>query len=227
MISATTRRGLLAYRWLGHLRLRLPLSICLVGAALYATALAIANWYDWVPLSFSFEPRLGASASRPFRVDVSGHYNVEFEVSRVYSPDHLRCYLDMKDAPTDLCRSLDSHIHIEWSVYSSGNLVAEGSSTSKRAGAWGATVSRVVGTFPAEEGREYSLKVKSLSDLVPLAVADPRIAIVNRSHATKGFAVIAHVVAFIAIVVMMVGGLLLLIRLAPTGPVNDFETLVG
>lgn len=192
-------------------RIRLPLIILGAAAALLSGSLLIANWYSWEPSSFPIDLRAGIHSQSPsFRTDLTTTYLIELEVERNIPFEELNCLLGVDPGLPDNCRATPSPVDIKWSVFSTGKLVAKGVSKDQHDGAWGATISRTIGSFQGNKGYEYLVQIESVKDASILAPAKPHITIRVHPIESKGHFVFAQLLVWVASIVAIVGLLWLL-----------------
>jgi len=192
---------------------KIPSVILAIGIALYGISLLMGDWYRWIPASFSIDLRPSISNSPSFRVNLSTEYLIELEVERNMPFEQLNCILGVDLTPKyreQRCRAIPSPIDLKWQVFSSGVLVAEGTSQYQHSGGWGSTISRTIGRFRGNKGQEYIVQVESLKDASVLAPTNPRINVGVHPIESKSYYVTAQLVSWVALVFGVVGLLWLL-----------------
>jgi hypothetical protein len=159
--------------------LRVPLLVLLIGVLIIGASFLVAHWYAWTPVSFPIDLQPGIKQSPPFGVNLTTGYVIEFEVERKLPFDKLACSLGDETAIAlkKNCEAVPSLVDFKWSVLSpSGEPVAHGTSATEHGGASSeAYMSRYIGSFRGEAGREYVVQVELLKDASLLTVTNPRI----------------------------------------------------
>ncbi len=188
--------------------MKLSLMIITIGVSLYGLSLLVSNWYRWTPASFAVDLQSDTSNSSSFRVNLSTEYLIELAVDRSMPLEQLNCLLDVDLTPKyreERCRAIPSPVDLKWQVFSSGAVVAEGTSQNQHSGGWGSTVSRTIGRFHGNAGQEYFVRVESLKDASVLASTNPRITVGVHPIESKSYFVTAQLISWLALVVVGVG----------------------
>src|SRR3989344_2116213 len=165
--------------------LKAPLLILSIGIAILGSSLVIGYWYKWTPASFPVDLRPGITRSPLFSVDLTTDYVIEFEVERNLPFEQLICLLGDKDAiALKKCEATASLVDFRWRVFSlSGEPVAQGASAQEHGGAASNTfMSRYIGRFQGESGKEYLVEVELLKDASLLMPSHPHINV--KAHTT-------------------------------------------
>lgn len=185
-----------------------------IGVILFVTSLLTGGWYDWKPARFSVNLQEGIKQRSPtFQVDLTSNYLIEVEAERNMPIEKLNCLLGIASDELEYCRSIMSPIYLKWSVFSSGELVSSGVSDHEHDGAWSSTVSRTIGRFLGEKGKEYIVEVVPLRDTSELEPAKPRIIVRVHPFEYKGYYFFAQLLAWIALLITCIGFILLLIAI--------------
>jgi hypothetical protein len=168
--------------------LKAPLLILSIGIAILGGSLVIGYWYKWTPASFLVDLRPGITRLPLFRVDLTTDYVIEFEVERNLPFKQLICLLGDKDAiMLKKCEASASLVDFRWRVFpQSGEPVAQGTSAQEDGGAASDRfMSRYIGRFQGEAGKEYRVEVELLKDASLLMSSHPRINVKAHTTAQK------------------------------------------
>ena len=157
------------------------------------------------PATFPINLHPGQTESSRFRVDIDADYLIDLEVDRALPFDQLNCMLGISPGTPQACES-GSSVDIRWRVTSSNTVVAKGSSQGPASGAWGATVSRTLGSFPGRRSNDYVLQIESLKDSSALSPANPRVAVHVHPMHSKDRLIVAQSLFWVCFAV--VGGTL-------------------
>ena len=176
----------------------LVLGLCALGVSTFLTRSSI-----WEPLTLPVNLQHETTQSQPFTVGMSADYLVELEADRAVPFEQLNCLLGIDTGTPIQCEGV-SPVELTWQVTSSNppGIVAEGSSRGRASGAWGDTVSRTMGSFAANKGDEYVLKIVSTQNGSALMPANPRVVVRQHPLQSKGTAVAAQLLFWFGIVVV-------------------------
>jgi hypothetical protein len=182
-------------------RKKLPALSLVIGFVLFGVSQLIGNWYKWTPATFPIN-LIGLAKSEPFKINLSTRYLINLEVERLKSFESLNCLIGIHIELPDYCRTISSPVNMKWSVLSSSEKVAEGTSEQEHGGAWGSTIRRTIGRFSGEKGKTYVIQVESLEDASILAPTNPQIVIRADSQAKKDYFVFGGIVALISFLII-------------------------
>jgi hypothetical protein len=90
----------------------------------------------------------------------------------------MECMMGVTSSPLDSknCTSEDPLLRADWTVWSEGQIVSSGSSTTKADARFTKdNIFKFLGKFPADVGKKYILEVKFTKDGTPLNVANPHL----------------------------------------------------
>jgi hypothetical protein len=93
----------------------------------------------------------------------------------------MQCMMGVTHGPLESkdCTSEDPLLRADWTVWSDGQIVTKGSSTTKADSAFtDDNIFKFLGKFPALAGKKYLLEVKFTKDGSPLNVANPHLIVV-------------------------------------------------
>lgn len=186
-----------------------------IGIAILGSSLVIGYWYKWEPVSFAIDLRPGITTRSPlFSINLTTNYLIELEVERNLPFEQLNCLLGLDEIlGLAKCQTTPSPVDLKWSVVSpSGESVAQGISGHEHRGAWGPTISRIIGEFRGEKGNEYLIQVESLKDASVLAPTNPRVTVRTHTIQSKSHYVIAGVGMAFGFVIAIMGLLWLAVK---------------
>ncbi len=124
-----------------------------------------------IPVSLAANQSINAQ----FKPNFDGLYLVEIDAQKTLPPDTLHCLMGLEADPAR-CKGLPSTIDANWILSSEGQELKRGSSVELHSVPVEAQiVTRVIGDFQGEAGRDYTLQVTFLTDGPGLAVAHPRL----------------------------------------------------
>ena len=96
--------------------------------------------------------------------------------------EQMMCMMGVTSSPLDLksCTSEDPLLRADWTVWSEGQIVSSGLSTTEADAAFTKeNIFKFLGKFPAEVGKKYLLEVKFTKDGRPLNVAKPHLIVIK------------------------------------------------
>jgi len=180
----------------GVKRLRRPAWILATALLLFGFGSIVAGWFrsGFLTLPVDLQPGIVQSAS--FRVGPATRYLVELQVERNILKDDLYCLLGgVQFRPP--C-TIDSVVEIQWTLWSGSQQIAYGSSRDESSMGLGSKITKTIGQFEGALGAEYVLEVVSVLDGSALAAANPRIVVGFPPDYSKGFFILAPLIAFVA-----------------------------
>jgi hypothetical protein len=184
---------------------KIPLLTIVIGAAIVASSYLIMNWYNWNPANFPLNMRSVLSQSTKFKVNFTANYEINVDVERNLPFEQTNCLLGIETIYPDRCKNTNPVIKMKWHVLSGGAQIAEGNSDEVNSGGWGQTISRTIGRFQGEKGKEYLVIIESLHDLSILAPTNPKIKVEVHPMAYEGNFIIASLVGWSGLAVCVVG----------------------
>lgn len=150
--------------------LRWPALILVSVIALYVAGLS----GDYQVLESAVDLKPGTITLPEFQVNMEGNYEIRLAAERNFPLDDLEDLLGIQSTSND--RSPESVVDIEWTLTSSDNMVASGSSRNEKGGGVGGGYAyRDLGRFDGLPQTPYVLEVNTLLDGSALAPAKPRI----------------------------------------------------
>jgi hypothetical protein len=101
------------------------------------------------------------------------------QVERPLPFEQMMCMMGVTHGPDSKnCTSEDPLLRADWTVWSEGQIVSSGSSTTKADAKFTKeNIFKFLGKFPAEAGKKYVLEVQFTKDGTPLNVAHPHLII--------------------------------------------------
>jgi len=192
------------------------------GLVLVALGVGIFSaWHWWtktrnfVPVNIPVSLAANQSITAQFKPNFDGLYLVEIDAQKTLPPDTLHCLMGLEADPAR-CKGLPSAIAANWILSSEGQELKRGSSVDLHSvPVESQIVTRVVGDFQGEAGRDYTLQVTFLADDGPsLAVAHPRLKVAVASIAYTDLQSAGVLVFSIAFICGLFGVILLGIALS-------------
>ncbi|MEI9979482.1 MAG: hypothetical protein WDN23_10865 [Edaphobacter sp.] len=96
--------------------------------------------------------------------------------------EQMMCMMGVTSGPLESknCTSEDPLLRADWTVWSEGQIVSSGLSTTKADAAFTKeSIFKFLGKFPAEVGKKYVLEVKFTKDGTPLNIANPHLIVIK------------------------------------------------
>ncbi|MGB6974362.1 MAG: hypothetical protein WBD67_06740 [Terracidiphilus sp.] len=127
-----------------------------------------------VPVSLA----VGAVRTPEFSPRKASWYWIMVQVEKPLPFPQMICMMGVTSGPLESknCTSEDPLLRADWTVWSEGQVVSSGSSTTKADAAFTKeNIFKFLGKFPAEAGKKYVLEVKFTKDGTPLNVANPHL----------------------------------------------------
>ena len=100
------------------------------------------------------------------------------QVERPLPAQQMRCMMGTTQGPLDLkdCSSNDPLLRADWTVWSEGQIISSGSSTTEADAKFTKeNIFKFLGKFSAQAGKKYVLEVKFTRDGTSLNVANPHL----------------------------------------------------
>jgi hypothetical protein len=161
-----------------------------------------------MPVSLS----IGEMRTPEFKTNLKAIYMIQIEVMKKEPVDRLTCLLGLEDTNSGKCNNTRSVVDASWILWSRGAVVARGSSSEDKSGAWMNTkIARQIGSFASEKGRQYILDVNVLADGSSLAVTNPRLKVGVHPSAYENNAFVGIRNMLVAAVLVLVGAILLVV----------------
>jgi len=167
----------------------------------------------YVPVRVPLAMSVGRIRTNEFTVNIRAPYEISIEVEKKIPFDTLNCLLGMPSSPLENgCSDTPAVVNAKWILSSNGNLLAQGSSADDKGGAWANdTISREVGGFDGEPGRNYRLDLDILTDGTRLAAGNPKLKVSVTSDFVEGAMFETGFVIYPTVAGLVLTGLILLI----------------
>lgn len=174
--------------------------------------LSLSSWGNDEPVRLPIDLREGVVVrSTPFKVDFAKPYEVGLEVQRTLPFGRTVCLLDVDADINGDCKAIGSTVSLTWKIIEQGKLIASGASLPGQSGAYGQTITRIMGRVELQRGRTYTLEVRSLSDASALSPTRPKITLALEAPAVET-EVVKHALAMLgSFILATVGAVWLLI----------------
>jgi hypothetical protein len=177
------------------------------GILLFVGAVLLGRWINLEPVHSPVGLEQGQPTTVTFVPHHSAEYLIEIEVERSLPFDEVSCLLGIGAAVSNNCKTVRSRIDLAWEIHTTdtGELLARGSSAEETGGAWGDTMSRIVGRFLAEAGVSYDLVVASKAAEVLPASLNPHISVKIDPLVSKAYFVASGVLQWLGLAFVLVG----------------------
>jgi len=181
------------------------------GLALFGSWVLWSETRTWIPVDMPVSLSIGQMRTPEFKTNLKAIYMIQIEVMKKEPVDRLTCLLGLEDTNSGKCESTRSVVDASWILWSRGTVVARGSSSEDKSGAWmNAKIARQIGSFASEKGRQYILDLNVLADGSSLAAANPRLKVGVHPSAYENNAFVGIRNMLVATVFVLVGAIMLI-----------------
>ena len=192
---------------------KVGLGLILTGIAALCVSALWSETRTWVPVDVPLSLTVGHIRTREFKINQNALYEIAVDGERNIPYQTLNCLLGVEDIYPERCKDTPSVIRASWVLTSNGAILAHGSSDEFKGGAWSTTVSRDIGSFRLEKGKQYVLDVDILTDGSLLQATHPRLKVGVHPEYYEGNMVMTLFVKAFAGILGVIGIALLLVGL--------------
>ncbi len=162
-------RGIFQQAWIGTI-------LATFGVLFGGSLLSAQPHGTAIPIDMPVSLAVGQVKTPEFKTK-NGMYGIMVRVKRSLPPDTINCMLGVVFVQRDPKCIKEPILRANWTLWSDGQIVKQGSTNDQRnGGRWAYdSVDRIIGGFRGEKGRKYILEVNFTANGTALDATDPHL----------------------------------------------------
>ena len=180
-------------------------TLALVGISLIAAfnGYRVHGMHDWSPTVKSIDVSKASSYEFDFMPKRNSGYELELSTERKLGFEEQNCRLGIEQKDFAGCGDYNEVLDLEWSIFESGSLTAQGSSFGNTSGFWGEEVGKILHRFDASKKELYIVKIDVITPDSMLSITNPEITVSSGSMDYKDAFVIAALSYYVSIALFL------------------------